>query len=97
MSKQLKSILDKLPHATASSQSSTSFSEPEKSKDDLEKRAEEKMSRIVASVPSSLKKDLRKYILENPRETEKSLILRGLRALGFSVLDEYIEDKRRKN
>lgn len=57
----------------------------------------EKMIRIVAPVPVSLKQDMKRYILDHPGETEKSLILKGLRTLGFSIEDEYIEDQRKNN
>ena len=96
MSKQLNSILNKLPHATASKNASLAISEAENLRTPNLKSAKEKMSRIVAPVPYSLKQELKRYVVEHPEETEKSLILKGLRTLGFTIADEYIEDKRKK-
>ncbi|MEM6812637.1 MAG: hypothetical protein AAF549_09255 [Pseudomonadota bacterium] len=92
MSKKLNSILDKLPHATASDTPDTI---KKISHNKLNDDNEEKIVRIVAPVPLSLKTELRRYILDNPEETEKSLILKGLRLLGFHIDDKYIEDKRK--
>jgi len=96
MSKQLNSILNKLPHATASKNASLAISGAENPRTPNLKSAKEKMSRIVAPVPYSLKQELKRYVVEHPEETEKSLILKGLRTLGFTIADEYIEDKRKK-
>ena len=96
MSKQLNSILNKLPHATASKNASLAISEAENPRALNLKSAKEKMSRIVAPVPYSFKQELKRYVVEHPDETEKSLILKGLRTLGFTIADEYIEDKRKK-
>ena len=99
MSKQLNSILNRLPHATASKNVSLPDAEAESTRAPIVVAAEttrEKMSRIVAPVPYSLKKELKRYVADHPDETEKSLILKGLRTLGFSIADEYIEDKRKR-
>lgn len=96
MSKKLNSILDRLPHATAQNATLPSSQSIEKIEVKSESESE-KMVRIVAPVPLSLKKELKRYVIENPGETEKALILRGLRALGFKVADAHIEDQRRKS
>lgn len=100
MSKQLNSILNKLPHATATHNASSNIEEVKETRvlnnNVAPPKTFEKMSRIVAPVPYSLKQELKRYVVDHPDETEKSLILKGLRTLGFSIEDEYIEDKRKK-
>ena len=56
----------------------------------------EKMSRIGIEIPNNLKLELRRYIAEHPGETERTVILRGLKALGFKVSQSEIIDKRGK-
>lgn len=89
MSKKLESILSKVPHATA-----------QNAKDSLEdntiesKTKNDKYERIVAVIPSYLKREMRIYIADHPKENERTLILRGLRSIGFKISDEELEDKR---
>lgn len=104
MSKQLKSILNKLPHATVQAENlPSSPGVVSKNKTDvnaihIEKvnYPSEKMARIVAPIPRTLKREIKMYVINNPGETEKSLVLKGLRTLGFNISDEYISDKRKK-
>lgn len=93
MSKQLNSILNKLPHATVNNDVEKNIDSEIKSNNKT--HPSRKMLRIVAPVPESLKLDMKRYILDNPGETEKSLILKGLRAIGFQVDEEYIVDLRK--
>ena len=107
MSKQLNSILNKLPHATATPSPLPSSESSPETKENVEKETKlapsnpinrspsRKMSRIVAPVPDDLKKDIKRYLIDNPGETEKSLVLRGLRTLGFDVPEEFILDHRK--
>lgn len=57
---------------------------------------QEKMDKIVAKVPYSLKLEIRRYLAENLGETERSVILKGLKAIGFKVSQSEIMDKRGK-
>lgn len=84
-SKQLDSILQKMPSATAQKtqqQEVPPIYKPEKTE------------RIVAVVPLNIKKQIRIHLENNPGETEKIIILKGLKAIGFSVNDEWLIDKR---
>ncbi|CAO5677780.1 MAG: hypothetical protein HEEMFOPI_01559 [Holosporales bacterium] len=91
-SKQLDSILKKLPSATAqpiqenniSNLMDKAITPPQK----------EPTERIVAVIPKSLKKQIKQRIEDSDGETEKSIILKGLKAIGFNVKDEWLIDKR---
>jgi len=102
MSKQLNSIINKLPHATVQPVAVPPSPTTEKSElnvktpHSVSQYPSKKMARVVAPVPASLKLEIKQYILDNPGETEKSIILKALRTLGFSISDEYIEDLRKK-
>lgn len=89
MSKKLESILSRVPPATVTS----NLRENPEIKVVIEK---EKTERIVAVIPYSLKLELRKYLAENLGETERTLLMRGLKALGFNVKIDELKDKRGK-
>jgi hypothetical protein len=94
--KKLESILNRVPSAVATY--STVREEPKiesvaQVKQEFQKEPED---RIVARIPKSLKKDIKKYLENNPIETERSLILKGLKAIGFNISQHEIEDKRRR-
>ena len=57
---------------------------------------EEKMDRIVAMIPYSLKKEIKQYLVDHPGDTEKTVLLRSLRIFGFNVPEMYLEDFRGK-
>lgn len=59
-------------------------------------RIDEKVDRIVAMIPYSLKREIKQYLVDHPGDTEKTVLLRGLKALGFTVPEEYLEDFRGK-
>lgn len=82
MSKKLDSILNTVPYATASHRVQN------------EKKIE-KNERIVASIPKSLKDEIRSYIEEHEEETERSVVLKALKCMGFSVNDQWIVDRRK--
>ncbi|MBP9682670.1 MAG: hypothetical protein KBD76_14800 [Bacteriovorax sp.] len=84
MSKKLDLIIKKVPHAT----SRESFSVNKIN------NKEEKMERIVAVVPSSLKKQIKQYILDHPGDTEKTVLLKGLISMGFLVNEKFLKDNR---
>ena len=99
MSKQLNSILNKLPHAPAKSESISPAPITNESADPIiapHQFPSKQLARVTAPVTHELKLEIKKYILQNPGETEKSLILKGLRTLGFSIDDSFIEDHRKK-
>ena len=55
---------------------------------------DEKMERIVAVIPAYVKKAIKLYIAEHTKETERTVILRGLKAIGFDIKDKELLDKR---
>lgn len=57
---------------------------------------DEKVDRIVAMIPYSLKREIKQYLVDHPGDTEKTVLLRGLKAFGFTVPEEYLEDFRGK-
>lgn len=54
----------------------------------------EKLFRISAMVPLSIKMQIRRRLLDTPGETEKTLILRALRAYGFQIDEDHLVDSR---
>lgn len=88
-SKQLESILKNIPSATVS-QSQESVSLPNPSPN-----LYEATERVVAIVPQSLKDEIRMYLKDRKTETERTVILRGLKAIGFNIPNEWLIDKRK--
>lgn len=88
MSKQLDSIMKNIPPATIADEKYGQNSSPK----EMDKT--ETYERIVAVIPRSLKLEIKAYIEKNPGETEKTVILRGLKQMGFSVDNKWIIDKR---
>jgi len=89
MSKKLDSILGSVPPATS-----------KKPVGDFAKNysnIEEEQDRLVAVVPKNIKRQLRQYIVDNPGETEKTVILRALKTFGFDIPDNILKDKRGNN
>lgn len=93
ISKNLESILDKVPHATASA---TSNHEEEKKKI-YKSDFQDKNIRLSVEIPSSIKRQIKQYITDHPGSTEKSIILKGLKTLGFNIEDKYLYDLRSNN
>ncbi|CAO4847421.1 MAG: hypothetical protein FADNKDHG_01493 [Holosporales bacterium] len=91
-SKQLDSILKKLPSATAQPLPENNISRTVDQT--IISPQKEPTERIVAVIPKSLKKEIKKRIEEQDGETEKSILLKGLKAIGFNVKDEWLIDKR---
>lgn len=93
MSKKLDSILSRVPSATASSairgkQHSVNTEQA------TEESKVERMERLVAVIPASVKKEIRVYLANNPKENERTIVLKGLKALGFNIKDSELIDKR---
>ena len=87
MSKKLDSILSNVPPATAI----PSRSEPQPI---INSKVMEPTERIVAVIPKVLKEEMRDYLKNNPKETEKTVILRALKTMGFSIKEEWLVDRR---
>ena len=89
MSKKLDSILSKVPPAVTTESSKSSISNNYSN--------QEKQERIVAEIPSALKKEIRRYLVDHPKETERTVVLKGLEAIGFNIQDIEIKDRRGKD
>lgn len=89
-SKHLGTILGTVPSATAKGE--TMNNELLNSKSSLSSAIE--YTRIVASIPQTLKDEIKQYIRSNKGETETTVILRALKKMGFSVDSSWIVDKR---
>ena len=87
-SKQLDSILSRVPPATATALTSPTpvFN--------VVPPVKEPTERIVAEIPKILKEEVRSYLREHPRETERTVVLRALKCLGFNVDDTWLVDNR---
>lgn len=85
MSKKLDSILQRVPNATSA---------PEILGTKRNVGISEKMVRVNAEVPMSVKVQIKKYLADNPGETEKTIILKGLRLLGLDIEEKYFSDLR---
>ena len=90
-SKQLESILNRVPAATASY---SSVSHPQQAHVTHSQPPKEQTERIVAVVPKRIKDEIKHYLLKNPTETERIIVLKGLKLLGFKVEDSWLVDKR---
>ena len=97
MVKTLKSILDKVPPATVDNpvfRTDLIDGKPLTSPlIDIDER--NGACRIVAEVPRSVKTQMRERLYKNPEETERTILLKGLRAIGFIIGDEYLIDQRK--
>lgn len=98
MVRTLKSILDKVPPATIDNEA---FRKDVASESSSVPTIEEKddqggIYRIVAEVPRSVKIQMRERLYKNPDETERTILLKALRAIGFSIGEEYLIDQRKK-
>ena len=86
MSKKLESILSRVPPAIIKNE--------EKNNNQLLNIDQTKQERLVAEIPSYLKREIKIYIANNPKETERTVILRGLKSIGFEISDTEFKDKR---
>ncbi|AIL13713.1 hypothetical protein IM40_09845 (plasmid) [Candidatus Paracaedimonas acanthamoebae] len=88
MSKKLDSILNKVPHATVT----VASTELEVNK--IYNTLDEKMVRLTAEVPYRIKRQIKQYVADHPGETERTVILKGLKLLGLNIDDRFIHDMR---
>lgn len=96
-SRQLSSILKTAPAATVSGQRRAVEQEDDQ-------RAvvvapppvlnSEQQARIVAEIPMSLKEEIKLYIKANKGMTEKIVLLKALKLMGFNVQDKWLIDNR---
>lgn len=95
-SKQLGSILDSIPAATARGQNKIvkeiqeANLTPQTRKID---KTTQKQERIVASIPKELKEEIKHYMISNGL-TEKVILLKALQKFGFNIKDEWLVDQR---
>jgi hypothetical protein len=97
MVRTLKSILDKVPPAPVDNEAFRNdiTSDGPPSSVIEEKNTRGGTYRIVAEVPRSIKIQMRERLYKNPDETERTILLKALRAIGFSIGDEYLIDQRK--
>jgi len=97
MVRTLRSILDKVPPATIDNEAFRKDVASENlSAAPIEEKTEQGGTyRIVAEVPRSIKIQMRERLYKNPDETERTILLKALRAIGFSIGDEYLIDQRK--
>ena len=91
-SKQLDSILSSHMHATPIQVANVPEEEPEKILVPQEREV-----RLTAEVPESIKRQLKQKMAETFGETERSIILRALKAYGFEIDENQIKDKRNRH
>lgn len=91
MSKELESILKNIPSATVAGETTNTIIQKKISQNHI---TDDKMDRIVAVIPRSLKNEIREYVRKNSGETEKTVLLKALKLMGFTVHNELIVDKR---
>jgi len=89
-SKKLSSILSQVPSATVSDEKRKSYIQTTK-----DTETEEEVVKIVARIPISLKEEIRAYIKKNKEETESTLLIKGLKALGFNIDAKWTIDRRK--
>ena len=94
-SKQLHSILNKVPAATADGEKKhiKQIEDTERFHTPLPKSLEE-TDRIVAVIPKVLKEEIKIYLKTHKGDTEKIIILKALKLMGFNVPNEWLVDKR---
>lgn len=90
MSKELESILKNIPSATIKGEVANS----ELQKKIEQPTIEEPMDRIVAVIPRSLKNEIRDYVKRNSGETERTVLLKALKLMGFNIPGTWMVDKR---
>jgi len=92
MAKQLSSILGSVPPATARKKEDEVNTTINTKQSSHEKEQE---VRINVRVPLSLKLEIQDYIKKNSNENERTLVMRGLKKLGFTINDGLLTDKRK--
>lgn len=91
-SKQLSSILKSAPAATVSGQQR--LVEGERNQNFTNNTHTEEQARIVAVIPISLKEEIKHYIKANKGMTERVVLLKALKQMGFNIKDHWLVDNR---
>ncbi len=94
MAKTLKSIIDKVPPATVNNPVITNAKDESRSSNPIIMEQEE-FVRITAEVPRSVKIQMKERLFRNPEETERSIILKALKSIGFEIDEKYLNDLRK--
>ncbi|MBN8828970.1 MAG: hypothetical protein J0H68_09715 [Sphingobacteriia bacterium] len=68
----------------------------QKENQQVSKSYEGKKGRIVADVPFDVKIQIKRYLIDHPEDTEKTVILKALKALGFIINENDLLDQRGK-
>ena len=93
-SKQLNSILNTIPAATVQKNTPAEISPTINNPEPLIAKKNEEYERVVAVIPKELKDEIREHLRNDKSVTEKTIILKGLKLLGFNVKNEWLVDKR---
>jgi hypothetical protein len=91
MSKQLDAIMKSIPSATVTGKETPTYTDIMREE---KQNVKEEMTRISAEVPSSLKEEIRRFTKKHKGETEKTVLLKALKLMGFNVLNEWLVDNR---
>ncbi len=98
--KQLGSILDRYPAATTAGQKQTQEKKIEAPNLPIITNAEvaadvEELGRLAIRVPMILKDEIKNYVKKHKGETEKTVLLKALKAFGFKIIeDSWLVDQR---
>lgn len=97
MAKKLDSILSRVPPATVNNPVIQDVQRESESKPQEEKSypKEEQIVRINAEVPMSVKIQMKERLFKNPYDTERTILLKALRAYGFDIDERYLVDNRK--
>jgi hypothetical protein len=97
-SKHLDSILKKIPSATVVGENkildNLSHETQLLNQEFAKHNQDEETDRIVAVIPKTLKQEIQEYVKSHKGDTEKIVILKALKLMGFKVLDKWLIDKR---
>jgi hypothetical protein len=92
-SKQLSSILKSAPAATVSGQQR--LVDEERGQDFTGNPIRvEQQARIVAVIPLSLKEEIKLYTKANKGMTERMVLLKALKQMGFNIKEHWLVDNR---
>lgn len=89
-SKKLDSILNQVPSATAKGEEKRLISSPSKHAQETEE-----IVKIVARIPLSLKEEIRQFLKLNKEDTESTVVLKGLKKMGFKIDPKWTIDRRK--
>jgi len=94
-SKQLHSILNKVPAATADGEKKQFQQRGNDILVTQPHQSFEENERIVAVIPKVLKEEIKNYLKSHKGDTERIIILKALKLMGFNVPNDWLIDKRK--